>query len=73
MDELSKKYGVKMVGAWSVPNEHLDLNVIEAPSLEAFQKFMMEPEALAVSASETTEVKVAFNLEEISKMLRQTK
>lgn len=56
-----------------MPNEHLNLNVIEAPSLEAFQKIMMEPEALAVSASETTDVKVAFNLEEISKMLRQTK
>jgi len=73
LDAWSKKYGVKMVGAWSVPNEHLNLNVIEASSLEAFQKFSMEPEALAVSASETTEVKVAFNLEEISKMLRQTK
>jgi hypothetical protein len=73
LDAWSKKFGVKLVGAWSVPNEHLNLMVIEAPSLEAFQKFSMDPEVIAMSASETTEVKMALNLEEIIKMLRQTK
>jgi len=69
----TKKYGVKMVGAWSVPNEHLNLLVIEAPSLEAFQKISMEPEAMAVGAGETYEVKLALGIQEIVKMLRQTK
>jgi len=72
-DAWSKKYGVKTVGVWSVPNEHLTFMVIEAPSLEAFQKVSMEPEAMAVGASETYEVKLALNMEEIVKMLRQTK
>jgi hypothetical protein len=72
-DVWSKKYGIKMVGAWSVPNEHLNLLVIEAPSLEAFQKISMEPEAMAVGASETYEVKLALSIEEINKMLRQIK
>jgi len=65
--EWSKRFGVKMVGAWSVPNEHLNLMVIEAPSLVAFQKSMMDPTIMAMTSSETTEIKVALNLEEISR------
>jgi hypothetical protein len=73
MDAWAKKYKVKMVGAWSVPNEHLNFLVVEAPSLEAFQKVSMEPEAMAVGATETFEVKMVMNEEEIMKALRQTK
>jgi hypothetical protein len=73
MDAWSKKYKVKMVGAWSVSNEHVTFLVIEAPSLEAFQKLRMEPEARAVAATETIEIKMVVNKEEILKMLRQTK
>jgi len=73
MDAWSKKYKVKMVGAWSVPNEHLNFLVIEAPSLEAFQKISKEPEAVAVGATETYEIKMVINKEEIMKILRQTK
>jgi len=72
-DAWPKKYKAKMVGAWSVPNEHLNFLVIEAPSLEAFQKLRMEPEARAVAATETIEIKIVINKEEILKMLRQTK
>jgi hypothetical protein len=72
-DAWSKKYKVKMVGAWSVSNEHVTFLVIEAPSLEAFQKLRMEPEARAVAATETIEIKIVVNKEEIMKMLRQTK
>jgi len=72
-DAWSKKYKVKMVGAWSVSNEHVTFLVIEAPSLEAFQKLRMEPEARAVAATETIEIKMVVNKEEIMKMLRQTK
>jgi len=72
-DAWSKKYKVKMVGAWSVSDEHVTFLVIEAPSLEAFQKLRMEPEARAVAATETIEIKMAINKEEILKILRQTK
>jgi hypothetical protein len=62
LDAWSKKHGVKTVGLWSVPNEHLTFIVFEAPSLEAFQKVSMEPEAMAVATSETYEVKLALNM-----------
>jgi len=72
-DAWSKKYKVKMVGAWSVSDEHVTFLVVEAPSLEAFQKLRMEPEARAVAATETIETKIVVNKEEILKILRQTK
>jgi hypothetical protein len=72
-DAWSKKYKVKMVGAWSVQNEHVTFLVIEAPSLEAFQKLRMEPEARAVAATETVETKIVVNKEQIMKMLQKTK
>jgi hypothetical protein len=72
-DAWSKKYKVKMVGVWSVSNEHVSFVLIEAPSLEAFQKLRMEPEARAVAATETIEIKIVVNKEEILKMLRKTK
>ena len=71
--EWTKKYGVKFVGVWAVPNEHLTVMAIEAPSLEVWQKMSMEPELLAVTSTETYEVKLAQNLEEINKMLKQAK
>jgi len=72
-DAWSKKYKVKMVGAWSVSDEHVTFLVVEAPSLEAFQKLRMEPEARAVAATETVETKIVVNKEEIMKMLQKTK
>jgi hypothetical protein len=73
LDGISKKHGIKMLGACTVYTEHLTVNIFEAPSLEAFQKCGMEPEVLAISAYETYEVKSALGMEEATKMLRQTK
>jgi hypothetical protein len=47
--------------------------VIEAPSLEALQKLRMEPEARAAAATETIELKIVVNKEEIMKTLQKTK
>lgn len=73
LDGLLKKYGVKMLGAWGVPTEHLNITVFETPSLDIFLKLWMEPEVLALGAYETYEVKVALSMEESMKMLRQAK
>jgi tyrosyl-tRNA synthetase len=74
LDKLLKKHGCKMLGAWSVePSEHLGLWVIEAPTLEAFQKFGMEPEVLAASAYCTIETKIVTSLEEETKLRQQAK
>ena len=69
MDELSKKHAVKMVGPWFVPTEHLGFTVYEAPSLETFQKFLMEPEIRAMSAYYTYEIKIAYTTEESKAMM----
>jgi hypothetical protein len=72
-DELSKKHGGKVVGAWSVHSEHLNVMVLEAPTVDAFQKVMMEPEVLAITATETYEVKLALNMSDVLNMLKQAK
>ena len=73
VDGLAKKHGLKNLGGWTVPNEHMSVGVIEAPSLEAFQKASMEPEVMALGAYETWEVKAAMSTEEAMKLLLRTK
>ena len=73
MEELLKKHGVKTVGFWQVPSEHLMFEVYEAPSLEAFQKLGREPEILAWYAYNTVEMKLAISTEEAMKRLKQVK
>ncbi|UCH02936.1 MAG: hypothetical protein JSV20_03920 [Candidatus Bathyarchaeota archaeon] len=68
-EELLNKYGVKVVGGWVVPSEHLWFVVYEAPSFEAFQKLGTLVAQLA--AYDTTEVKLAVNLLERIQMLKQ--
>lgn len=69
---LAKKHGVKVVGSWAVMSEHLSVMVFEA-SLEAFEKLSMEPEVMRLMAINTCSVKVALNMDEASKMLKQLK
>lgn len=71
--ENYRKHGVKLIGAWTVHGEHLNFWVVDAPSLEAFQALMMEPDILALSAIETMEFKMAMNMEEGMKMLQPGK
>ncbi len=71
--ELEAKHGVKPVGSWVVPTEHLTLLVFEAPSAEAAQAYMMEPEAIAMSYWQTMEVKPAITMEEMMQMMQQIK
>ncbi len=71
--ESYRKHGVKLVGAWTVHGEHVNVWVVDAPSLEAFQALNMEPEIQALSAIETMEFKMAANMEEVLKMLQLAK
>jgi uncharacterized protein with GYD domain len=68
-DGLLKKHGVKMIGSWTVIGEHLAVWIFEAPSSDAFGKFLMEPELMAWNAFETMEVKMAISSEEVMKMM----
>jgi hypothetical protein len=67
---ITKKHGIKMAGMWGVAPEHLNIIVYEAPSLDAFLKFQMEPEIMKMIAQNTTEVKIAMTVEESMKLLK---
>jgi hypothetical protein len=71
MDRLTKKYGVKTLGSWVVPNEHVTYEVYEAPNLEAFMKFGMDPVNFAMGQFQKAEIKVAVSFEEAAQMLKQ--
>jgi hypothetical protein len=72
VDELMKKHKIKMLGAWTTdPAGHESFWVVEAPSLEAFQKFGMEPEVLASSAYRTMDIKLVMSMEEEMKLRQQ--
>jgi uncharacterized protein with GYD domain len=70
MEELMKKYGIKMVGCWNATPEHLIVSVFDAPSLEALLKFGMEPEAMAWMSYHMTETMPVMTLEESMKLLK---
>jgi hypothetical protein len=72
-DGLLKKHGIKSIGSWNVPAEHLSIFVAEASSLDAFQKLMMEPEYIAFLGYVTVETKVALSMDDATKMLKQAK
>ncbi len=71
LGELEKKHRVKRLGAWTVIPEHLNVWAYEAPSSEALQEFSMEPELLKWMSWNTSEIKLAMNLEESMKILKQ--
>jgi hypothetical protein len=73
LDVRAKKYGVKLLAAASVPNEHLNVAIYEAKSLEAMEKAGTDPEIMALGAYNTIEIKTALNTEETKKMLLQTR
>jgi uncharacterized protein with GYD domain len=73
IEGLAKKYGVKLLGSWVVGNEHLGVDVCEAPSLDALTKLFIEPAMLALGSFNTVEIKFAFTSEEVAKMMQKAK
>ncbi len=72
-EEMSNKHGVKMVAGCLVDAEHFVTEIYEAPSLEAFQAFWMEPEMAAMGAYFTMEIKMGVNVKESVKKLKEAK
>ncbi len=71
LEELLKKYSIKMLGCWFVLFEHTLYEVYDAPSLEAFEKMSQEPEIVNWSAFNTVEIKLVSTLEEVMGILKQ--
>lgn len=70
LPELAKKYGIKVVGSWSVNPEHLFIQVFDAINLDSVMKFSMEPALVKWWSFNTTEIKAATTLEETIKLLQ---
>jgi hypothetical protein len=75
LDEINKKYKMKVIWVGGVPSEHLSIFVMEAPSLEAFEKASCDPENIAMMATETMEVKLvtSMTIEETIKLFKSLK
>jgi hypothetical protein len=70
-EELGAKYGIKTVGIWNVHSEHLTVQVVEAPSMEAFMAMSMEPSNIKLLNFETAEWKLAQTGEELMQAMMQ--
>jgi len=71
LDELAKRHEVNMIGAWNVHSEHLGVQVFEAPSLEAFLAFSMEPEIVKREYYKTTGSKLATTFKETVELMQR--
>jgi hypothetical protein len=67
-EALIAKHGIKLAGMWNDHPGHTVYNIYDAPSLEAFMAFSMEPEMLAWLSYNTVELKVVFGPQEIKTM-----
>jgi len=70
MDQLLKKYGVKMVGGWAAMVEHTFAAVYEAPTMDALLKLASEPEMMKFNEYNMTELIPVMTLEESIKMMK---
>ena len=73
LEALAKKNGIKVLGTWTDPQEHLVVNIFESPSLEAWQKLSMDPDLSAWNALNTTETKIGYGLQDVVKMVGKAK
>jgi hypothetical protein len=75
LDELNKKYKLKVLFSGGISSEHLSIFIVEAPSVEAFEKSSMEPENMALMATETMEVKLvtSMTIEETLRLFKSLK
>ncbi len=69
MEELTKKHGVKVVGAWSVHSKHFQVVVYDAPNFEAIMAFSMEPPIRKMMGYSMSDVYPAMTMEEMTQML----
>ncbi|MGD0250214.1 MAG: hypothetical protein ABSB97_04930 [Thermoplasmata archaeon] len=69
LPDAAKKFGIKVIGSWSITPEHLVIQVFDAVNLDSVLKFSMEPSLLKWWSFNTTEIKAATTLEETIKLI----
>ena len=63
-NELMEKHGIKSLGGWTVHPEHLIVNVLEGPSLDALDAFLREPVVMQSLDFQTSELKIATPIQQ---------
>ncbi len=71
MEELAKKHGVKIIGAWSVHPKHFQVVVYDAPNFEALAAFSMEPPMKKAQGMYDIDTWPAMTMQEVAQMLMQ--
>jgi Domain of unknown function (DUF3303) len=71
MEELAKKHGVKIVGAWSVHQKHFQVVVYDAPSYEVVAAFAMEPPIKKMADMYDIDMWPVMTMQEVAQMLMQ--
>jgi uncharacterized protein with GYD domain len=70
LEQLTKKHGIKVVGAWVSLPDHLLVMVYDAPNMEAMLKLQMEPEIMDWLGYNTTEFRPVITAEESMRLLK---
>ena len=70
MEQILRKYGIKMVGGWVAIPEHMNVVVFDAPSIEALVKAAMEPEMMAWIGYNKNQLMPVMSLEESMKLMK---
>ena|SRR3990172_12681016 len=64
IESLSAKHGIKVLGVWTDRWGHTSWAVFEAPSMEAFAKFELEPENMARVTFNYVETRIVTSAKE---------
>jgi hypothetical protein len=69
MEMLTAKHGIKLVSSWTDHPTHLIYNTYETPNMDAFLKFNVEPECMAMLRFNVIETKMVDGMQDIKTML----
>jgi uncharacterized protein with GYD domain len=67
-EELLAKHGVKKINSFTDYPGHTIFNIYEAPNMEAFMGFSMEPEMMAWLGYHRVETKIVMDMDQVRGM-----
>jgi len=70
MGRITKRHGIRVVGAWASMPEHLMVIVYDVPNTEAMLKFQAEPDVMEWLSYQTTEIRPVRTVEEAMKFVK---
>lgn len=64
LENMTAKYGIKVVGVWTDRTAHTSYAVFEAPSMDAFTKFEVDPQNIPIVTFNHVEKRVVTTASE---------